>query len=160
MRNIAIAAAACGLLVLGGCGIKGPLYIPQPPKPAAKPAPKGQRATMLKVMAAATFSLFEVIDLHPVAGLRLRDLSDDQEVWLMDMGMELSAPKGIMLATRVIKPADFAMTTGVSVNMTDAVWKAAEKAIGGTRTDIVRHGDRDQFAEAVYRAGVKAKMVL
>ena len=40
MRNIAIAAAACGLLVLGGCGIKGPLYLPQPPKPAAKPAPK------------------------------------------------------------------------------------------------------------------------
>jgi predicted small lipoprotein YifL len=40
MRNIAIAAAACGLLVLGGCGIKGPLYMPQPPKPAAKPAPK------------------------------------------------------------------------------------------------------------------------
>lgn len=40
MRTIAIAAAACGLIVLGGCGIKGPLYIPQPPKPAAKPAPK------------------------------------------------------------------------------------------------------------------------
>ena len=40
MRIIAIAAAACGLLVLGGCGIKGPLYLPQPPKPAAKPAPK------------------------------------------------------------------------------------------------------------------------
>ncbi len=40
MRNIAIAAAASGLLVLGGCGIKGPLYMPQPPKPAAKPAPK------------------------------------------------------------------------------------------------------------------------
>ena len=40
MRTIAIAAAACGLLVLGGCGIKGPLYMPQPPKPAAKPAPK------------------------------------------------------------------------------------------------------------------------
>ena len=40
MRIIAIAAAACGLLVLGGCGIKGPLYMPQPPKPAAKPAPK------------------------------------------------------------------------------------------------------------------------
>ena len=40
MRTIATAAAACGLIVLGGCGIKGPLYIPQPPKPAAKPAPK------------------------------------------------------------------------------------------------------------------------
>jgi len=40
MRTIAIAAAACGLLMLGGCGIKGPLYMPQPPQPAAKPAPK------------------------------------------------------------------------------------------------------------------------
>ena len=40
MRTIATAAAACGLIVLGGCGIKGPLYMPQPPKPAAKPAPK------------------------------------------------------------------------------------------------------------------------
>ena len=88
---------------------------------AAKPAHKGQRATMLKAMAAATFSLFEVIDLYPAAGLRLRDLSDDHEVWLIDRGLELSAPKGVMLATRVIKPADFAMTTGVSVNMTDAV---------------------------------------
>jgi predicted small lipoprotein YifL len=40
MRTIAIAAAACGLLMLGGCGIKGPLYLPQIPKPAAKAAPK------------------------------------------------------------------------------------------------------------------------
>lgn len=127
---------------------------------AVKPAPKGQRATLLKAMAAATFSLFEVIDLHPTAGLRLRDLSDDHEVWLMDRGMEVSALKGITLAARVIKPADFAMTTGVSVNMTDAVWNAVENSIGGTRADIVRHDDRDQLAEAVYRAGVKAKAVL
>jgi hypothetical protein len=126
----------------------------------AKPAPKGQRATMLKAMAAATFSLFEVIDLHPVAGLRLRDLSDECELWLIDMGLELSAPKGIMLATRVIKPADFAITTGVTINMTDVVWKAVKETIGSPRADIVRHGDRDQLAEAVYRAGVKAKMVL
>ncbi len=40
MRTIAIAAAACGLIVLGGCGVKGPLYLPQPPKPVARPAPK------------------------------------------------------------------------------------------------------------------------
>ncbi len=40
MRTIAIAAAACGLIVLGGCGVKGPLYLPQPPKPVAPPAPK------------------------------------------------------------------------------------------------------------------------
>jgi hypothetical protein len=127
---------------------------------AVKPAPKGQRATMLTAMAAATFSLFEVIDLHPVAGVRLRDLGSNDEMWLMDAGLELSAPKGIALAMRVIRPADFAMTTGVSIRMTDAVWAAVEKTIGGTRADIVRHGSRDQLVEAVYRAGVKAKAVL
>lgn len=45
MRTIAIAAATCGLLVLAGCGIKGPLYLPQVPKPAAKPAPQPADAT-------------------------------------------------------------------------------------------------------------------
>jgi predicted small lipoprotein YifL len=44
MRTIAIAAAACGLLMLGGCGIKGPLYLPQIPKPVAKAAPKPAEA--------------------------------------------------------------------------------------------------------------------
>ncbi|MBS0352828.1 MAG: lipoprotein [Proteobacteria bacterium] len=45
MRTIAIAAVTCGLLVLAGCGIKGPLYIPQVPKPASKPAPQPADAT-------------------------------------------------------------------------------------------------------------------
>ncbi|MCK6387249.1 MAG: lipoprotein [Zoogloea sp.] len=40
MRTIATAAAACGLIVLGGCGIKGPLQFPQVPKPVARPAAK------------------------------------------------------------------------------------------------------------------------
>ena len=39
MRTIAIAAATCGAILLAGCGIKGPLFIPQPPKPVARPAP-------------------------------------------------------------------------------------------------------------------------
>lgn len=38
MRTFAIAAAACGALLLTACGIKGPLHYPQIPKPAAKPA--------------------------------------------------------------------------------------------------------------------------
>ena len=40
MRTIATAAVACGLIVLGGCGIKGPLQLPQVPKPIARPAAK------------------------------------------------------------------------------------------------------------------------
>ena len=38
MRTLALTFAACGALLLAGCGIKGPLYYPQIPKPAAKPA--------------------------------------------------------------------------------------------------------------------------
>ena len=38
MRTLALTLAACGALLLAGCGIKGPLYYPQIPKPAAEPA--------------------------------------------------------------------------------------------------------------------------
>ena len=54
MRTIAIAAAACGLLMLGGCGIKGPLYLPQIPKPATKAAPKPADAKPAPIQAPAT----------------------------------------------------------------------------------------------------------
>ena len=40
MRTIATAAAICGLIVLGGCNIKGPLQLPQVPKPIDRPAAK------------------------------------------------------------------------------------------------------------------------
>lgn len=39
VRMSTLIAAVCGLVLLAGCGIKGPLYVPQVPKPAAKPAP-------------------------------------------------------------------------------------------------------------------------
>ena len=42
MRIIATAAAACGLLLLSACGVKGPLYVPQVPQPVAKPAAPAQ----------------------------------------------------------------------------------------------------------------------
>ena len=53
MRTIATAAAACGLIVLGGCGIKGPLQFPQAPKPIARPAAKPADSTAASVPAPA-----------------------------------------------------------------------------------------------------------
>ena len=53
MRTIATAAAACGLIVLGGCGNKGPLQFPQVPKPIARPAAKPADSTAASVPAPA-----------------------------------------------------------------------------------------------------------
>lgn len=53
MRTIATATAACGLIVLGGCGIKGPLQFPQVPKPIARPAAKPADSTAASVPAPA-----------------------------------------------------------------------------------------------------------
>ncbi|NMF99799.2 lipoprotein [Aromatoleum toluolicum] len=39
MRAIPTAAALCCALALSGCGIKGPLYLPQVPPAPAKAAP-------------------------------------------------------------------------------------------------------------------------
>lgn len=126
----------------------------------AKPAPRGRRAVMLKAMAAATFSVFEVVGRHPVSGLWLRDLRDDTEVWLMDMGLGLSAPSGLVLATRLVKPAAFTMTTGLSIHVTDAVWAQVEMLWDGKRADIIRSDDRDRLAKTIFRAGVRARAVL
>ncbi|AYH45706.1 lipoprotein [Azoarcus sp. DN11] len=39
MRSIPTAAALCCALALSGCGIKGPLYLPQVPPASAKATP-------------------------------------------------------------------------------------------------------------------------
>lgn len=45
MRTFAIAAAACGALLLSACGIKGPLHYPQIPKPAGSAAGRSADTT-------------------------------------------------------------------------------------------------------------------
>ena len=53
---------------------------------------KGDHLTVVEAMADARFSVFEMTERHPVAGVLLSDLSTGEEVWLMDQGFEASVP--------------------------------------------------------------------
>ena len=118
---------------------------------------KGDHLTVVEAMADARFSVFELIERHPVAGVVLLDLSTGEEVWLMDQGFEASVPPGYLLALRLIQPAEFHMTTGVVVSMNDeATWEAANRRHPLKSTDdLLVISDRDRLAEAVYAAAVE-----
>jgi hypothetical protein len=122
----------------------------------------GDDLTVVEAMADARFSVFEIIGRHPVAGVVLLDLSTGEEVWLMDQGFEASAPSGYLLALRLIQPAEFHMTTGVVVSMSDeTTWEAVNRRHPLKQTDgLLVIKDRDQLAEAVYTAAVETGAVV
>ena len=111
---------------------------------------------VVRALADARFSVFEVAARHPVAGVILRDLTAPWEVWLMDQGIEASVPPGYQLGLRLFRPAEFSMTTGVTVLMGDATWAAVRRRHPLERVgDRLAVGDRDLFVEAVYAAAVE-----
>ncbi|MEI7606555.1 MAG: DUF6398 domain-containing protein [Rhodospirillaceae bacterium] len=85
---------------------------------------------LLTSMGQARFSIFEIVGRHPQAGMMMRDMIRGGEVWLMDMGLERGAPMTLRLAMRLIKPEGFWMSTGVTIQMRDAIWKTLERDHG------------------------------
>jgi hypothetical protein len=107
---------------------------------------------VLDAMCAAHFSVFRVIGCHRGAGVDLADLISGETLWVVDRGLEATAPAGTELATRVFKPDEFWMTAGVAVVMDRDLWRQVEAAGVIHRKRLPMPSlDRDPLAEAVYR---------
>lgn len=108
---------------------------------------------MLDAMCRSRFSLFLVKRRHLATGLILEDLLRQEEVWLMDEGLEQSAPDGVFLASRVTKPDAFHMTTGAPIPMTlDAFENVA--AVFPSLDASLADGTDAKFVETVYRSAI------
>jgi hypothetical protein len=111
-------------------------------------------------MSEARFSLFEVTGGHPVAGLVLQDSRTGEDVWLIDEGLEASAPEGCRLWLRVFRPGDFWMTTGAAIVLTgDGMRDTVDRCRptprnGDLRVETV---DPDGLAEAVYASAIASE---
>lgn len=112
-------------------------------------------AVMLDAMCASRLSLFVVQRRHQAAGLILHDLPGQRDVWLMDEGLEASAPPGFALASRVVEPDDFIMTTGAAIPL----GRVDPETMNGFRDRLLR--DREptgapslRFVEFVYQQAV------
>src|SRR5208337_3602065 len=120
-------------------------------------SPDSDEAQVLDAMLAARFVLIRVERRHPEAGLIVSDLIREEEFWLVDEGMESTAPIGFKMATRVYSPEDFHMAAGVfvpleGVLLTSAVARRPLLA----RMDLDEAVEDRRFAEAIYREAVRA----
>jgi len=112
-------------------------------------------AVMLDAMCDWRFSLFVVRRPHRTAGLVLYDLFRQEDVWLMDEGLEKTAPAGMALASRVTKPDAFHMTTGAALPLGEAdLEETAALFSDGGANPFVDGGRNVKFVETVYRAAV------
>ena len=108
---------------------------------------------MVDAMCRSRFSLFLVKRRHLATGLILEDLLRKEEVWLMDEGLEQSAPDGVLFASRVIKLDAFHMTTGAPIPMTrDAIENLA--AVFPSPDASLADGADAKFVETVYRSAI------
>jgi hypothetical protein len=122
---------------------------------ATKFAPGSDEDLVLKAMCKAEFTLICVEKRHKTAGLIVTDICRSKKLWLMDEGLERSAPRDEMIATRLFTPGAFSMTCGVAV-LVDAMHFAA------ALMDTPQLGDKDledaahdpRFAEALYRVAL------
>jgi|GEM_PF-4769015 len=72
-----------------------------------------ERALALR-MAGAWFSLFRLAERHPEGGLWIEDrLAGDRRLWLMDEGLERSAPQGAVTAMRLFDAGPFHAGFGI-----------------------------------------------
>ncbi len=84
-------------------------------------AEKGEQLGMVdhalaQRMTRALFSIFRVAERHEAAGLWLEDLLDDnRRLWLMDEGLEASAPEGAVLGMRLFDAGPFHAGFGIIV---------------------------------------------
>lgn len=118
--------------------------------------PDCDQASVLRAMVDARFALLRVERRHELAGLVMLDLTRDQEIWLVDEGMEQSLPIGGAIATRLYQTDPFAMTAGVLVPIdTDMLNEVAARTPFLERKsddEIVR--DR-RFAETLYQVALE-----
>jgi hypothetical protein len=114
-------------------------------------------ARVLDAMLAARFTLVRVERLHPEAGLIVSDLIREKELWLVDEGLESTAPLGSAMATCVYSPDDFHMTAGVLVPLEGALLRSAlERRPLLMRMGLDEAVEDRRFAEAIYQEAIRA----
>jgi hypothetical protein len=113
-------------------------------------------ALVLEAMRAARFAVLVMERRHEAAGLIAIDLIRGNQVWVVDMGLEASMPKGAMLATRLITPDRFSMTAGVLAPfdfelIVDLSAELPRRLLDVELTVLI---DDRRFAETIYRTAL------
>ena len=104
-------------------------------------------------MATASFSIFNVVERHETAGVWLEDLLDaGRRLWLMDEGLEASAPDGMVLGMRLFDAGQFHAGFGIIVPVDEeTVEFCVQASVRGERTPL-----RYPLASTLYGDSIRA----
>ncbi len=113
-------------------------------------------ARVLQALCDARFSFWKVERRHAVAGVVVTDLLLEQETWLLDEAMAMTATPGDCFAGRVCRPDEFSMTCLSFVPIDQELLEDVVDEVGTwlRSSDPHRVIDDARFAASVYRAAV------
>ena len=117
--------------------------------------PGSEEERVLEAMCNTRFKLFSVLGPHPDAGLVVRDLFLQEELWLMDEALEQSAEEDTTLAARLFRPMDFWMTTGVGIPINPLLIQELMRDFPSPAQDrSLLEGRNARFIETVYMTAI------
>jgi hypothetical protein len=119
---------------------------------AARLAPGSDEALVLEAMRRARFSIISSVRRHPAAGVIVKDVVRDEDIWLVDEGLEATFKEGRALATRMFAPEGFAMTAGIITPVDrETLAIALSEMPVSLRNNFQQTCEDRRFAEAIYR---------
>jgi len=117
---------------------------------------ESEEAVVLNAMCDARFAFIMILRRHPVAGLIVSDLLRREKIWLMDEGFEETALDGYAFASRLFKPDEFYMTTGIVIPVDKGVVEEIAAVCPNMSSDTITNERKNLwFIEAVYRTAIK-----
>jgi hypothetical protein len=121
------------------------------------PVAGSDEVLMLDAMRKARFAVVIMRFRHPAAGLIFTDLFRDEDIWLVDEGLEASLEVGATYAMRYYTPETFSMTAGVGMPVhrdfvTEAVGAYAPQLMRKSAGESI---DDPRLAEAIYRKAIE-----
>lgn len=112
--------------------------------------PDSDESIVLKAMSESFYTLVQVEEVVPDVGVRAKDLLNNREYLLVDMGLGKTATEDIVIATRILPFEDFVMTSGAPLPAdTEAIVEILDFALEhyGTEDDKYIEIDFNQRAD-------------
>jgi hypothetical protein len=123
---------------------------------AHPPTAGSDEAVALDALQHGRFRIIRVLRRHAIAGLVVLDTVTQEELWVMDEGLETTATAGLGLGTRLLRGNGFHMTTGAAVPVTVPVLKEAIASRSAWQKESPsRFVDDPRFPEALYAAAIR-----
>lgn len=108
-------------------------------------------------MGEAFFSIFQMVDRHPAAGVWVEDILDGGRlIWLLDEGLEQSAPVNFLFGMRIFDAGPFHAGFGIVVPADEEIAHfCAQARDRGGRLPV-----RDSLAATLYGDDIRARTPL